>query len=57
MTLNQIKEAAQQLKGMDDSDAYTKGLDLLKQLKQYKNELTRREYKAIEYAIQEERFR
>ncbi|MGL5329296.1 MAG: hypothetical protein ACRDD7_08510 [Peptostreptococcaceae bacterium] len=57
MALQEIKDTVPTLKEMDNKDAYDEGLILLRALKQYRNEIDRREYKTIENAIQDERFR
>lgn len=57
MSLDQIKEVVPTLKTMDDKAAYDKGLELLKALSPYRHIIDRNEYRRLNNAIQEERFR
>ena len=57
MKLLQIKNEAEVLCTLNDDCAYLKGLQLLRELKQYRKSISRKTYKQIENMIQEQRFR
>lgn len=57
MTLLQIKNEAEVLCTLNDDCVYLKGLQLLRELKQYRKSISRKTYKQIENMIQEQRFR